>query len=31
MTRKKIVIQTDGPYEIEGDIPLVRKTQVVAP
>jgi CDGSH-type Zn-finger protein len=27
---KKIVVQPDGPYLVEGDIPLVRKTQVVS-
>jgi len=27
---KKIIIETDGPYEVQGDIPLVRKTQVVS-
>ncbi len=27
---KKIVIQANGPYRVEGDIPLVRKTQVVS-
>ena len=27
---KKIVIQWNGPYEIYGDIPLVRKTQIVS-
>lgn len=27
---KKIAIETDGPYVIQGDIPLVRKTQVVS-
>ena len=26
----KIVVQEDGPYEVYGDIPLVRKTQVVS-
>lgn len=27
---RKIVIECDGPYRVEGDIPLVRKTQVVS-
>jgi CDGSH-type Zn-finger protein len=27
---KKIVVQCDGPYRVEGDIPLVKKTQVVS-
>ena len=27
---KKIVVQIDGPYAVRGDIPLVRKTQVVS-
>jgi len=27
---KKIFIDFDGPYHVEGDIPLVRKTQVVS-
>jgi len=27
---KKITVQSDGPYRIEGEIPLVRKTQVVS-
>jgi CDGSH-type Zn-finger protein len=27
---KKIVIEYNGPYEVHGDIPLVRKTQVVS-
>jgi len=27
---KKIVIEIDGPYRVEGGIPLVRKTQVVS-
>jgi CDGSH-type Zn-finger protein len=27
---KSIKVQCDGPYEIEGDIPLVHKTQVVS-
>lgn len=27
---KKIVVQCDGPYRVEGDIPLVRKVQVVS-
>ena len=26
----KIIVQEDGPYEVYGDIPLVRKTQVVS-
>jgi CDGSH-type Zn-finger protein len=25
---KKIIVQPDGPYQVEGEIPLVRKTQV---
>ena len=29
-TRKRIVIQENGPYTVYGDIPLVRKTQVVS-
>jgi CDGSH-type Zn-finger protein len=28
--RKRIVVQADGPYEVYGDIPLVRKTQIVS-
>ena len=28
-TPMKIVVQMDGPYRIEGEIPLVKKTQVV--
>ncbi len=28
--RKRIVITKDGPYRVEGDIPLVSKTQVVS-
>ena len=27
---KKITVQIDGPYSVRGDIPLVRKTQVVS-
>jgi CDGSH-type Zn-finger protein len=27
---KKILVQANGPYRVEGDIPLVRKTQVVS-
>jgi CDGSH-type Zn-finger protein len=27
---KKIVVQENGPYRVQGDIPLVRKTQVVS-
>jgi len=27
---KKIVVQANGPYTVQGDIPLVRKTQVVS-
>jgi CDGSH-type Zn-finger protein len=27
---KKIIIETDGPYEVQGNIPLVSKTQVVS-
>lgn len=27
---KKIVVQAKGPYRVQGDIPLVRKTQVVS-
>jgi len=27
---KKIAIESDGPYEVHGNIPLVRKTQVVS-
>ena len=27
---KKITIESDGPYEVQGSIPLVRKTQVVS-
>jgi CDGSH-type Zn-finger protein/uncharacterized Fe-S cluster protein YjdI len=27
---KKIVVVSDGPYRVEGDLPLVRKTQVVS-
>jgi CDGSH-type Zn-finger protein len=26
---KRIIVQYNGPYRVEGDIPLVRKTQVV--
>ncbi len=29
-TPKRIWIEADGPYHVEGDIPLVRKTQVVS-
>ena len=28
---KKIVIQKNGPYVVHGDVPLVRKAQVVRP
>lgn len=28
--KKRIVVQPDGPYQVEGGIPLVRKTQVVS-
>jgi CDGSH-type Zn-finger protein len=28
--RKRIEVQPDGPYRVYGDIPLVRKTQVVS-
>jgi CDGSH-type Zn-finger protein len=28
--RKRIVVEEDGPYQVYGDIPLVRKTQVVS-
>ena len=24
---KKILVQANGPYRVQGDIPLVRKTQ----
>ena len=27
---KKIVVQENGPYRVQGDIPLVRKTQIVS-
>ena len=27
---KKIVVQQDGPYLVQGDVPLVRKTQIVS-
>jgi CDGSH-type Zn-finger protein len=27
---RKIVVEYDGPYKVEGNIPLVRKTQVVS-
>jgi CDGSH-type Zn-finger protein len=27
---KKIVVQLDGPYVVQGEIPLVRKTQIVS-
>ena len=27
---KKIIVETDGPYRVFGNIPLVRKTQVVS-
>lgn len=27
---KKIVVQSDGPYEVQGGIPLVRKVQIVS-
>jgi CDGSH-type Zn-finger protein len=27
---KRIVVEEDGPYQVYGDIPLVRKTQVVS-
>ena len=26
----KITIRPNGPYKVEGDIPLVRKTQIVS-
>jgi CDGSH-type Zn-finger protein len=29
-TRKRIVVQENGPYQVYGDIPLLRKTQVVS-
>ena len=29
-SEKKIVIKEDGPYVVHGDVPLVRKTQVVS-
>jgi CDGSH-type Zn-finger protein len=29
-SRKRIVVEEDGPYQVYGDIPLVRKTQVVS-
>src|SRR3972149_5707661 len=29
-TNQKIVIQKNGPYVVRGDVPLVRKTQVVS-
>jgi CDGSH-type Zn-finger protein len=29
--KKKITVRPDGPYQIEGDIPLVWKTQVASP
>jgi CDGSH-type Zn-finger protein len=28
--KKRIIVQADGPYQVEGEIPLVRKTQVVS-
>jgi CDGSH-type Zn-finger protein/uncharacterized Fe-S cluster protein YjdI len=28
--KKKIVIETNGPYQVSGGIPLVRKTQIVS-
>jgi len=28
--KKRIIVQSDGPYQVEGEIPLVRKTQVVS-
>jgi len=28
--RKKIIVATNGPYKIEGDLPLVHKTQIVS-
>jgi CDGSH-type Zn-finger protein len=28
--KKRIIVQPDGPYQVEGEIPLVRKTQVVS-
>lgn len=30
MTKPKITIQEDGPYSVEGDVTLVRKSQVVS-
>ena len=27
---RKIVVQEDGPYTVQGNIPLVRKEQVVS-
>ena len=27
---KKIVIEENGPYRVEGDVPLVRKSQIVS-
>jgi len=29
-TQKRIVIETDGPYRVEGGVPLARKTQIVS-
>jgi CDGSH-type Zn-finger protein/uncharacterized Fe-S cluster protein YjdI len=29
-TDKKIVVERDGPYQVSGGIPLVRKTQIVS-
>ena len=29
-SNKRIVVEEDGPYQVYGDIPLVRKTQVVS-
>jgi CDGSH-type Zn-finger protein len=28
--KKRIIVQPDGPYQVEGEIPLVRKSQVVS-
>jgi CDGSH-type Zn-finger protein len=30
VSRKRIVVRKDGPYIVEGDVPLVAKTQVVS-
>ena len=27
---KRIVVDADGPYQVYGDIPLVRKTQIIS-